>query len=191
MISNIRSHAGIMKNMNIHIAYNGPLWANAIEGFALIVKNRLAFDGLTAVEAKPIFSVVVEQITNMLMYSVEKIPHQVSEGTTENVSVGMFLLGKKGDATYFIQSGNTMDRSKEGLIKGRIDYVNSLDKNGLRKFYKQQMRTKDENQESRGAGLGFIEIAKRGTSPIQYEFEPIDDNHSYLNMYAEIAHFEE
>jgi len=65
--------------------------------------------------------------------------------------------------------------------------LNSLDKQELRQFYKEKMRSDNDNPESQGAGLGLIEIARRATAPIGYSFEPISDGLSYFTVYVEIT----
>jgi predicted signal transduction protein with EAL and GGDEF domain len=127
--------------------------------------------------AKAVFSVFIEQITNMLMYSAQK---------EKDVSVGMLALGQKGDI-FFVQTRNAIRTRNVGIVKERIDHLNTLDKKELRKYYKEQLNSDNENPESQGAGLGLIDIARRTTSPIEYQFEPIDDELSYFTMYAEIA----
>ena len=71
-------------------------------------------------------------------------------------------------------------------MKERIDYLNSLDKQGLRQFHREMVRNENTNPDSQGAGLGLIEIARRATAPIGYSFEPISDGLSFFTMYVEI-----
>jgi len=61
----------------------------------------------------------------------------------------------------------------------------------LRQHNKERMRGENDNPESKGAGLGLIEIARRATAPISYRFDPINDEMSYFSMYVEIAQEEE
>lgn len=72
------------------------------------------------------------------------------------------------------------------ILKTRIDYLNTLDKKGLRKFYKERLQAENDNPESKGAGLGLIEVAKRASSKIEYEFEPRGEGMKYFTMYVEI-----
>ncbi len=72
------------------------------------------------------------------------------------------------------------------LIKDRIDHLNSLDKKELRKFHRERLHAENDNPESKGAGLGLIEIARRATAPITYNFEPINEDLVYFTMYVEI-----
>jgi len=71
-------------------------------------------------------------------------------------------------------------------LKERIDFLNTLDKKELRQFYKEQMKAENDNPESKGAGLGLTEIARRATSKIEYEFIPYGEGLSYFTMYVTV-----
>jgi len=184
MVLNMREYTDKFKDMNISISYNGPLWIDGIKGIAEMVKTSLAGDELPSGASKAIFSVFVEQTTNMIMHSAEK--ELYTQLDTEEVSIGMLALGNRGNA-YFIQTGNAITSSSAENIKSKIDHLNTLDKKELRQYQKEKMRGENDNPESKGAGLGLIEIARRATAPIKYTLEPIDENHTYFTLYVEIA----
>jgi hypothetical protein len=149
-----------------------------------MVKTSLSNDDLTNRASKAIFSVFVEQVTNMLMYSAER--EYYTEPGSEGASTGMLVLGNKG-RTYFIQTGNAIRSDGVEFIKGKIDYLNTLDKRELRQYHKERMRQDNDNPKSKGAGLGLIEIARRASAPIDYSFERINDALTYFSMYVEIS----
>jgi len=179
-------YTGSLKKRNINISYSGPMWEDGLKGIAEMVKSSLSSDELPSSAAKSIFSVFIEQATNMLMYSAEKEHYPKHDAESSDVSTGMLVLGHK-NLTYFIQTGNVVKSVNAELIKGRLDYLNTLDKKGIRQFYREQMRGENDNPESQGAGLGFIEIAKRATAPIKYDFEPLGEGLFYFTMYVEIG----
>jgi hypothetical protein len=127
--------------------------------------------------------VFVEQMNNMLMYSAEKEEH--AERKPVETASGIFVLGTL-DKSYYVQTGNVIKNSSVGLLKERIDFLNTLDKKELRQFYKEQMKTENDNPESKGAGLGLTEIARRAASKIEYEFTPYGEDLSYFTMYVTV-----
>jgi hypothetical protein len=186
MVLNMREYAGMIKNLHISIIYSGPMWDDEIKGIAEILKTRLHNDDLPGSAAKNVFSVFVEQTTNMLMYSAEKKKFVQPDKEAIEIPTGTLVLGEK-DKTYFIQTGNAIKSGSAELIKNRIDHLNSLDKKGLRQYQKERLKAENDTPESKGAGLGLIEIARRATAPIAYTFEPMDDNLTYFTMYVEIG----
>ena len=187
MILDMREYARSLKNKQINISYSGPMWDDGIKGIAEMVKESLAHEDLPRNAAKVIFSVFVEQVTNMLMYSAEKVKYRE---THHEVGAGMLLLGQK-DTVHFIQTGNVIKSESVDLIKGRIDHLNTLDKKELRQYHKEMLRGENDNLNSKGAGLGLIEIARRATAPIAYSFESEGEGLVYFSMYVEIGQQEE
>jgi len=183
MILNMEAYSDMISDLNINIIYSGPMWDDGIKGLAEMVKVHLGNDDLSESAAKAIFSVFVEQVTNMLMYSAEKVSYSHS---SKAVSMGILVLGHK-DNSFFVQTINAIKNENIDFIKGRIDYLNTLDKTELRKFHKQKLNEEDDNPESQGAGLGLIEIARRATKPIGYEFKKIDEELSSFAMYVEVT----
>jgi len=185
----MREYAGVVEKLNIKVIYSGPMWEDGIKGLAEMVKTHLLHDQLPGSASKAIFSVFVEQVTNMLMHSAEKEQYsQPPDYEMVDVSIGTVIMGNKTDkrGTFFVQTKNAVKDESIKFLTERIDHLNSLDKQGLRQFHKEMVRNENINPESQGAGLGLIEIARRATAPIGYSFEPISDGLSFFTMYVEI-----
>ena len=55
-----------------------------------------------------------------------------------------------------------------------------MDKDELKKYYKKQRREEAKEENSKGAGLGFIEMARRASSPIEYDILPAAEQGKYF-----------
>jgi len=179
----VRQYGKMLDDDNIRVIYNGPIWEHGIDSLAELLSKRLEHDDVPFAASQAVFSVFVEQVNNMKMYSAEKMLKKSPEGNTLEVSKGIFILGIQ-ETTIFIRCGNLVTSNSAELLKTRIDHLNTLDKKGLRQYYKERMNAVNDNPESKGAGLGLIEIARRASSPIEYEFEPYDANRKYFSMYV-------
>ena len=176
----------MMMDNNITIIYSGPIWAEGLEGMAATLQNRLELDDMPLSAAQSIFSIFIEQISNLMMYSAEKVTFDhPADHKNVAVSKGVFILGAQ-DKTYFLQSGNVVTNINADILKSRIDKLNTLDKQELRRLYREQAKAENTNAESKGGGLGLIEIARRATSKIEYEFRPYGDGLSYFTMHVTI-----
>ncbi len=187
MLLDMMSFYNFLKDNNISIIYSGLVWAGGLESVGDMLKKRMEYDEMSMSASMSVFSVFVEQMNNMLMYSADK--QEVTDAEDEAVraiSSGMFILGKK-DSSYYLQTGNLVSATQMELIKTRVDYINTLDKAQLRKYYKERLRAVDDNMDSKGAGIGLIEIARRASSKIEYDFEAYDDEHSFFTMYVTIG----
>ena len=178
MIPDMLEYHKMLSAGNITLVYSGPLWSEGIGGIAGALKKRLEFDDLPLETSQKVFSVFVEQMNNMLMYSASSMEGEPAKGT--------FVLGKKGK-TYYIQTGNVMKNKSVELVKSKLDHLNALDRSELRKYYKEQTRLENDNPESKGAGLGFIEIVRRISSKIGYSFTPYDEGRTFFSMYVTIG----
>jgi hypothetical protein len=182
---NILEYSKLLAEHNIGIIYSGPLWAEGIDGMAEFLQKRLDMDDMSLSASQAVFSVFVEQMNNMLMYSAEKEKREHPETGSVEMASGILVLGSQ-DKSYYVQTGNVIKNSSIGLLKDRIDFLNTLDKKGLRELYKEQIKTGNDNPESKGAGLGLTEIARRATSKIEYEFIPYGEGLSYFTMYVTV-----
>lgn len=182
----MREYYDMVKKYNVDVIYSGPLWADGIEGIGGTIRKRMEFDQLPLSSTQAVFSIFVEQMNNMLMHSADTKLIGENSGRMIPPSKGVFILGSK-DKVYFVQSGNVMRNGSVDTIKSQIDYLNTLDKPGLRKYYKEQIKLENANKESDGAGIGLIEIARRATSKIQYSFEPYSEGLTFFTMYVTIG----
>lgn len=188
MISNMLDYYKMIRDNNISIIYNGPIWSGGVEGLGQTLRNRLAIDDLPLSISQSVFSVFVEQMQNMLNYSAEMESfHRETTGEDLQIATGVFILGII-DKQYFIQCGNKIRNESIALVKERIDLLNTMDKAELRKYYKERMRAEDDNPESKGAGIGLIEIARRASSKMDYEFSPLDeDGYSFFTLFVTVG----
>lgn len=173
----------MVRKHNINIIYSGPIWGDGVEGIGTTIRKRLEFDDFPLTASKSVFTVFVEQMNNMLLYSAEKSTHNSKE---LEVSSGVFVLGTQ-DMVYYLKTGNVMRNGSIDLLKSRIDHLNSLDKEGLKKYYKEQIRSENSNSDSLGAGIGLTEIAKRASSKIMYDFKPYAEGLSFFSMFVTIG----
>ncbi|MCL2867380.1 MAG: SiaB family protein kinase [Clostridia bacterium] len=183
-------YTGIVEKLNIKVIYNGPMWEDGIKGLAEMVKTHLSHDQLAGTASKAVFSVFVEQVTNILMHSAEKEQYsQPPNYEVVNVPIGTVIMGNRTDKrdTFFVQTKNAVKNESIAFLAERIKHLNSLDKQGIRQFHREVIRDENVNPDSQGAGLGLIEIARRATSPIGFSFEPISDSMSFFTMYVEVA----
>jgi hypothetical protein len=186
MIMDMLDFSNKLNERKIEFLYSGPLWTEGIAEIGRTLKKQLEIDGVPVYTSQEIFSVFIEQLNNMLMYSVQKTQFKLESGKNAFFPKGTLAFGtEKG--SFFIQTGNIMKNDNVELIKNRIDYLNSLDKEEIHIYYKEQMKIKDTNPESKGAGLGFIEIARRVSSKMEYSFNEVMDRLVFFTLFVTIG----
>ena len=78
-------------------------------------------------------------------------------------------------------TGNFIPNSKINTIQSKLDNINALDKDGLKKLYKEILYN-GEFSDKGTAGLGFVEIARKTGQKLSYEFHKVNDEYSYFTF---------
>ncbi len=165
---------GLQKD-GIIFSFSGPMSHEIIEGVgrAIRVKIGEGEDGDRKAALK-VFSIFVEQVENVINYSVEK-DHEDSQ-----LSFGIVVVGKK-DGTFFISGGNKINSDKVEKLRSNLDKIRSMNKDELKIYYKEKRKAAKED-DSKGAGIGFIEMARKSSKPLEYSFKTIDTNYSFFTI---------
>jgi len=112
----------------------------------------------------------VSQLQSMLAKSVE--------GPSE-FRYGLVVVDNR-DGTHFVTCANLVDNSNVPQLKNTLDQIHNMDEAALKKLYKQMLRS-DSPDRSKGAGVGFIDIARKATK-FEYDFVEVSESSSYFSL---------
>ena len=118
-----------------------------------------------------VYHAMIEILQNMNKHSDEI-------ADTNNIGRGLFMIGKK-NKKYFIIASNKIKNGSIDKLKANIKEVNTASLEELNKMHSLQLRN-GELSEKGGAGLGLIDIARKTSKNIKYEFIPINARYSYF-----------
>jgi len=166
-ISRIRS---VMEEEGIVFSFSGMisqlLTEFMIETAAVQFKNA----GHNKTETKSMFLIAIEQLQNIMSYSKAK---EIKDGSIYS-SPGVLVVGyDKIKRKYYVNSSNEITLDDKQKVSQKIDFINTMDKQEQRKFLREKLRSAVDTHE-RGAGVGFIEMAKRSSEKLEYDFEESD-----------------
>jgi len=117
-----------------------------------------------------LFGVVIEQLQNVMSYSnnINKKDKLTYESKAE------FILGYSiSKNKYFSKTVNQIKSSHKDKIISKLDNLNALKSAEIRKLTRELLRS-GKNAHSRGAGIGFLEMAKRSSEKLYYDFKNKD-----------------
>ena len=83
-------------------------------------------------------------------------------------------------SSYYLLSRNVIDADDKTKIEERLSDIEGLNKDELRKLYREK-RKSGRDKHNKGAGIGFIEIARR-CDRVEHEFEMIDETRYYFTV---------
>ena len=168
-----------MESKNVKLVYKGEITHQVTKAFTSITETNMMVEEEPNSVQKKVFHVIVEFLQNISKHADYMGDESHEEGS------GVFLLCKD-DENYVITTGNILMKQTEAAIGEVLDKINSLDKEGLKALYKQQIK-EGRLSDKGGAGLGFIDIAKKTGNPLDYKFVPLNDEFSFFIISSTIS----
>ena len=157
--------AGIIFTLALLISFFWPA-TYAAEGHVLVRGKK--------VEKSP---EVIEQEYNR----AERVSKEDLVSEERQTNTAIFMIGKHNES-YIITSGNPIKNDHIDSLKSRLDKINSLDKEGLKSLYKDIIKSGSGLTDKGGAGLGFVDMARKSGQKLEYEFESLGDNLSFFSL---------
>jgi len=174
----------ILRKQGIIFAYSGYVTEAVLSGVGDAIKQKLLFDDADTKTLRSVFAVFVEQMQNMIRYSVETPKSGVIEPSYSGIRYGVLTIGQE-NGDYVIYAGNLIQRSDIKRLRERLSKIRDMNKDELRALYKERLRG-DPEEGSKGAGLGFVEIARRASKPIDFDFTDVDDEYAFFTIKASV-----
>jgi hypothetical protein len=171
-----------LRNQGIIFAYSGYVTEAVLSGVGDAIRQKLLFDDADTKTTRSVFAVFVEQMQNMIRYSAETAVAGASAPSPSEIRYGVLTIGQE-NGEYVIHAGNLIQRSDVERLRAKLTRIREMNKEELRALYKEQLRG-DPGEGSKGAGLGFMEIARRASKPIEFDFTDVDDEHAFFTLKA-------
>jgi Family of unknown function (DUF6272) len=161
----------------ISLVYLGEFNHEITKMFTSMAEDDMERHGEKTTAKRRVYHVMVETLQNMNRHSDE-----IADDL--NIGKGMFMIGKKDDSYFVITSNKVSQDSKENLEQA-LRQINSATKEELKEMYKKQIKEGKLSMKG-GAGLGLIDIARKTTGKLDYQFIPYEDNDYFFILNVEI-----
>ncbi len=161
---------------NIVVSYTGPFDGQVLT----TIGNNIQY----AIRNHPqvtnkMFRIFIELAQNISYYSAEAI---VSPDGHRS-GMGILIIKELEDHFLFL-TGNLAKSSEIKAVVEKIERINSLDREGLRKFKRQK---RSLPQGIHGAGnIGLIQVALSSDNPLNYKISAIDEEICFYTLAAKI-----
>lgn len=160
--------------------FHGPVSQGVLEGFAELIFHRVCSEETGKPVARKIFALLVEQMQNIVRYSCERaVPGDGGAG----IAHGQVVVGRESDGRFFVASGNRIRDEAAPRLAECIALLRDMPPPELKGYYRRRRRCAPD-QDSHGAGLGFIEMARQAAKPLDFTIVPMDRETSYFTMKA-------
>lgn len=163
--------------------YTGYFSQNIISAMADSVKQKLASDETSGTTTRKVFSTFIEMAQNVVHYSEDHLTEETA--TDHEMRFGTVAVGREEDR-YFIVCGNVVETGKIPALRDKLNSIRAMSLDEIKAAYKQQLRSETEPT-SKGAGLGFLTLARDAAAPIEYFFVNMherDEAHAFFYLKA-------
>ncbi|MDP3276314.1 MAG: SiaB family protein kinase [Deltaproteobacteria bacterium] len=158
---------------NVLLCFNGPFSHSLIEEFGKALRAYLTVNETDKGSVSDVFSVYIEQAQNVKNYTTSYFPAEVG-GLLQR---GILAIAREHDG-YVISAGNFVRSEHVEPLRARLQSVVNADKDSLKAMYKRQLRA-ERSEDSSGAGLGLLSMARVASAPLSFHFEPSSEHHAH------------
>ncbi len=181
MLENLYDFKKELSSRGIFFCLSGPVSQELLVEIGTTLRHKMELEDSDGSTALKLFSILVEQTQNIIRYSAEKTPITPSESF---VSSGIIVVGYENQH-YYVLCGNMIHNEEVARIREKLEKLQQMNKDELKNYYKEQRR-KSVPDSLKGAGLGFIELARKAAKPLEFSFQQIDTKRSFFSLKAEI-----
>lgn len=171
-----------MERENILLSFKGVVTSDLLTSVLSIMESKMDYMDESPKTKKKVFNVLVECLQNLYHH----IDGEEEEKNFERIEAksALFMIAKKDDK-FVIRTGNYIEKTGADELEIRLNHINSLDKDGLKLFY-QEVLNNGSLSDKGTAGLGMIDIARKSGNKLEYQFLPINDQHSFFCLNIKI-----
>lgn len=158
------------------INFTGPVQHETIGVLIHELKQKAQQLGIKTGIYKKLLLVMIEALENIIKYN--EYPFASNKNSRSALPS---LKVERNSLHYRITTSNILKNNRITAISDKINYLNSLDPQGLKEYYKNTI-TNGEFSHKGGAGLGLIEMAKMSTHKIDYDFSAYNEEFSLYRL---------
>lgn len=153
----------------ILFSYHGTLRPRKVDSILELAEASILETGGKRKTMKRICSVLIEVLQNSTVHS-SKDKHGRAHNT---------IIINSSEQNFQLIAGNLIRNQEANPIRKKIEAMNKLSRSELRKLYIETL-CNEEFSTKGGAGLGFLTMAKKCESPIEFSIDSITDELSYF-----------
>lgn len=178
-----------LESRGIVFSYCGYLNENILSGIGNALQSKMAIEQTDQKISRGIFSTFVEQVQNVIRYSEEKIGPEErkaqelaaakAEGRDANpilddgeLRYGTIAIGEKPDGTRFVTCANMILNENVARITESLESIRGLNRKELTHLMREHLK-QGPPEGSKGAGVGFISIAREANGNWEYDMVPL------------------
>lgn len=181
-LENFSDFCNLASNNGILFYYTGEFSQNVIGAMSDSLKQQLDSVGVSGPARRKVFSTFVEMAQNIMHYADGEA---VAAGRLGALAVG------RHEERFFVMCGNPVKIEHVERIRNKLEPLRIMNLDEIKAAYRQQLRNDEHDKDaiSRGAGLGFLTVARESAEPLEYQIvfsSQRNDGHAEFYLRATI-----
>jgi len=155
----------VLNRYRVLSCFSGRFSQGIIEEMGAAIKTHMERQSSPKSAIHSVFSIYIEQTQNIKNY----VARFAGSEREAEIAVSSIVCIGEGERGYFVWSGNEVELADIEPLRSRLDALAAADGEELKRLYREQLR-RDPEPGASGAGIGFIEMARKASAPIEYTF---------------------
>lgn len=162
----------LARQQQILFYYVGYFSQHIVAAMADTVKLQLEVAGVAAPTRRKLFSSFVEMAQNIIHYSADSLtPPSQNNGELRHGSV---CIRRESDGSFALLCANPIEPLMAQELRAKLSTLRSMTLDEIKQAYRQTLR-EETPEGSKGAGMGFLTVARDAREPLEFDFDAGDE----------------
>jgi hypothetical protein len=161
----------LAQRRNVLFYHKGYFSQNIVAAMGEVVKLQLEVAGISGPTRRKLFSSFVELSQNIVHYSADAL--QADASSDSSIREGAVCIAKEGER-HLMLCVNPVTNSEVDNLRNRLEPLRNMTLEEIKQAYKVTLRA-ETPEDSKGAGLGFLTMARDASEPLEFAFYPRAD----------------
>ena len=158
----------IAQQRNLLFYHKGYFSHSIVAAMSEVVKLQLEVAGLSAPTRRRIFSSFIELSHNIVHYSCDALTEDRAQGGA--IREGAICITAQGER-HLMSCVNPIATAAVSDLREKLEPLRNMSIEEIKQAYKLSLRA-DTPADSKGAGLGFLTMARDASAPLEFAFHP-------------------
>lgn len=156
----------LARQENVVFYYTGYFSQSIVTAMGDSLRLRLSSLDASQTARRKLFSVFVEMAQNVVHYSADHLT--ASDDADHEIRMGSLWVGES-DGQFYVVCANPISPAGASHIRAKLEPLRTMTNDEIKALYKEKLRAEGETG-SKGAGLGFLTVARDSSNPIEFDF---------------------
>jgi hypothetical protein len=162
----------LAQRRNVLFYHKGYFSHNIVAAMGEVVRLQLEVAGVSGPTRRKLFSAFVELSQNIVHYSSDALQSDGQGGGA--IREGAVCISTEGDR-HLMLCVNPIATADVEHLRNKLEPLRSMSVDEIKQAYKVSLRA-ETPEESKGAGLGFLTMARDASAPLEFAFYPRADD---------------